>query len=315
MALNINVNMMAYNANNRLQSHFSNLSRSVQKLSSGLRLNSAEDGPVDMGVYNIHEARLGVLDRGRYNINDAISAVQTAESAMARIDELLIKMKEVATYSATGTITAEQREILSTEFEQLAVEIDRIALYTEFKGIKLLNGSLSTKNNSQRQGSFITANKKRFDEANIDPAQNGLKIHFGPGNNRLEDYYFIRIGDLTMDGLLKDVGDPNIPSKQKIAVSTQHAAQIAMETIFTAMLHKEKNRYVMGLMQNRLEATMRTLDDEILNLTAASSNIADVDFAKEMSNFARSQILAQAATAMSAQANVLPQIALKLLRF
>ena len=306
---------MAFKANNKLNSHFSSLSKSVERLSSGLRLNSAVDGPADMGVYNIHEGRIAALNRGRHNVNDAISTVQTAESAMARIDELLIKMKEVATYSATGTLTAEQREILSHEFENLALEIDRIAYHTEFKGIKLLNGSLSTRNNVQRQGSFITANHKRVNPDTLDPAQNGLKIHFGPGNERLEDYYFLRIGDLTMNGLLKDVGDPHVSSTKKIAVSTQHAAQVAMETIYTAMLKKESNRYVMGIMQNRLEATLNTIEDEIYHLDQASSNLADVEFAHEMSNFSKKQILAQAATAMTAQANVIPQIALKLLRF
>jgi flagellin len=224
-------------------------------------------------------------------------------------------MKEVATYSANGVLTPEQREILSTEFSTLASEIDRIAYHTSFKGVKLLDGSLSTRNNVERQGSFITANKKRVDPNNLDPSQNGLKIHFGPGNNRLEDYYFIRIGDLTMNGLLRDVGDPLANSTTKIAVSTQHAAQIALDTIHTAMLKKESNRYVMGLMQNRLEVTLNTLEDELYNVRNASSNIADADLAREMMEFARSQVLAQAATAMSAQANVIPQIALKLLRF
>jgi len=300
--LSTHVNLSAYKAGNQLKSHYSNINKAVQRLSSGLRLNSSADAPVDYAVWNQHESRLAVLYKGRQNLNDAISMVQTAEAAMAQIDNLLIQMKEIAGYAATGTINSDQREILSTEFNTLASEIDRIAQSCEFKGIKLLTGNLSVRNNIERQGEYISTNKKLWLEEDLDPSQIGLKIHFGPMNSRFEDYYFIKIGDLRM----KALSDP-------VAVSTQHAAQVALETLNSAMQKKESNRYMMGIMQNRLEASLAYREDEILQLQGASSKLGDADFIDEMMNFSKYNLLAQAAQAMSSQANVLPQIALKLL--
>jgi len=268
-----------------------------------------------MAVHNIHNGRLATLQKGRQNLSDAIAMVQTAESAMARIDEMLIKMKEIASQAANGIYTPEQRLIFSSEFGQFAAEIDRLARSTQFKGIRLLDGSLSARNNLQRLGTFYSADRVRPDESSLDPTQRGLKIHFGPGNERLNDYYFVRIGDLTMDGLLRDFGNPRLSSVKKIAVSSQHASQVALETINSAMIKKETNRYIMGIMQNRLETTLNSLEDEILHVSMANSVLADTEFAFEMSEFSRLNILAQATSAMVAQANVLPRIALKLLNF
>ena len=315
MSLNLNTNLTAYKASNRLQEHYSKLNQSVQRLSSGKRLNSATDSPIDMAVHNVHTGRIAVLGKGRQNLVDAISMVQTAEAAMGRIDELLIQMKEIASKSASGTYNENQRQILSSEFGQMAAEIDRISRTTEFKGIKLLDGSLSARNNIQRLGTFYSADTKRLSENELDPSQTGVKIHFGPANNRLNDYYFIRIGDLSMDGLLEEFGQSSISSTEKIAVSTQHAAQVALETINSALHKKEASRYIMGIMQNRLTASIEYLDDEIMHLSAANSRLTDADIALEMTEFSRLHLLTDASTAMLAQANTLPKIALKLLNF
>ena len=315
MSLNVNINLAAYRASNRVQTHYDRLNQSVQRLTTGKRLNSSADSPVDMAIHNVHNGRIATLEKGRQNIYDAINMVQTAESAMARIDELLIKMKEIATNSATGTITDTQRMILSSEYGQLAKEIDRIARSTEFKGHKLLDGSLSEKDMAQRYGALYTANSQRIIEDEFNPDNAGMKIHFGVGNDRLEDYYFVKIGDLTMDGLLKGVGDPDVPATEKISIESQHEAQQTLETINSALIAKESNRYIMGIMQNRLEATLNFREDEILYLNGANSQLADIDFANEVSMFAKSQMLMDASTAMLAQANILPKIALKLLNF
>ena len=315
MSLYLQTNIAAYKASNRLQSHYGRLSQSVQRLSSGKRLNSSADSPVDMAVHNIHSGRIAVLDKGKQNLNDAISMVQTAEAAMGRINELLIQMKSIASQSATGTYTNTQREILSSEFGQLAAEIDRISRTTQFKGIKLLDGSLSARNNITRLGAFHSTDKPVPDSSSIDSSQTGLKIHFGPANNRINDYYFIRIGDLSMDGLLREYGSATASSTSKIAVSTQHAAQVALETINSAIHKKEASRYIMGIMQNRLQASIQYLDDEVMHLQNADSRLTDVDLAKEMTNFTTLQLLTQASTGILAQANTLPNIALKLLNF
>jgi len=315
MSLNVNTNIAALKATHRYQSHYTNLNRAILRLSSGMKLNTAADSPVDMAVYNINNGRLGTLEKGRQNLIDAISLVQTAEAAMGCIDDLLLQMKVIAEQASTGTITDFQRLILSSEYHILSDEIDRIAHYTEFKGIKLLDGSISARNNMERQGSFYTANKKHVVPADIDKSQDGLKIHFGPANLRMSDYYFIKIGDLTMNGLLKDVGDPHAPSTDKISIASQHEAQKSLETINTAMYTKECNRYVMGLMQNRLEASLNFREQEMLHLQATTSALADADFADEVMEMTRSGMLAEAASAMIAQANLIPKIALKLLNF
>ena|GEM_PF-1171968 len=325
MSLNLNLNLTAFRASNRVQAHYERLSQSVHRLTTGKRLNYSSDSPVDMAVHHVHNGRIATLEKGRQNLNDAISMVQTAESAMARIDELLINMKEIAQNAATGTITEIQRGILASEFGQLAMEIDRIARSTEFKGHKLLDGSLSEKDYMQRLGSFYTINQTSLSDRQdhleyvenngFDHSQSGMKIHFGTSNERQEDYYYVRIGDLSMNGLLKDVGDPDTPAMEKIRIDSQHEAQQTLETLNSAIIEKENNRYVMGIMQNRLTATLSYQEDEILFLNGVNSQLADVDFATEMSIFAKSQLMMDAATSMLAQANILPKIALKLLNF
>jgi len=315
MSLNVNVNISALKATHRYQTHFTNLNRSILRLSSGIKLNTAADSPVDMAVYNINNGRLGTLEKGKQNLIDAISMVQTAEAAMGCIDDLLLQMKVIAEQAATGTITDFQRMILSSEYHILSDEIDRIAHYTEFKSIKLLDGSISARNNMQRQGSYYTANRKHVMPEDIDKSQDGLKIHFGPANQRMSDYYFVKIGDLTMDGLLRDVGDRYAPSSEKISIDSQHEAQQALVTINTAMYTKESNRYVMGLMQNRMEASLNFMEQEMLHLQATTSALADTEFADEVIEMSRNQLLAEAASAMIAQANMIPKIAFKLLNF
>jgi flagellin len=306
MSVNINLNLTAYSAMHRLQSHQSNLSRAIHRLSSGLKLNSAADSPVDMAVHNVNSGRLETLKKGRQNIQDAITTVQTAEASMADIDALLVEMKRMAEQASTGTFTPEQRVIIASEFATFSSEIDRIAHYTEYKGIKLLDGSLSSRNNYERQGSYYTTDRKHLNEDDLmDPEQNGLKIHFGPSNDRLTDYYFIKIDDMKMKSLCDKTLD----------VTSQHSSQITLETINSAILKKEQNRYSMGIYQNRLEATLNEIENEILNLTGADSKLTDADFTEEMMNFVRYNLMSEATTAMISQANILPKTALKLLNF
>ncbi len=173
MSLYINHNMMAANAARNLSNIYSNLSTSVQRLSSGLRINSAADDAAGLAVRELMRADIAVLNQGVRNASDAISMIQTAEGAMSVIDEKLIRMKELAEQAATGTYTTAQRLIMDSEYQAMAAEIDRIANATDFNGIKLLDGSLA----SQHDGS-------------------GLKVHFGTGNESAEDYYFVSIGDM-----------------------------------------------------------------------------------------------------------------------
>lgn len=325
MSLIINHNMNAQNATRNLNSAFGSLSTSVQRLSTGLRINSAADDAAGLAIREGMRAEIAALNQGIRNAQDGISMIQTAEGALSVIDEKLIRMKELAEQAATGTYTNEQRMIIHSEFAAMASEIDRIASSTSFNGIKLLNGnvSISGSNGKWSEGNTWTATEGMWtnssgwkevagtadDKGNI---QGGLKVHFGAGNKRAEDYYFVRIADARTESLFRDA-DAARGTKTKVAVSTQHAAQVALEKITTAIVRKENIRASLGAMQNRLENTITNLQIQAENLQASESRISDVDIASEMTEYTRNMILTQAAVSMLAQANSLPQMALRLL--
>jgi len=318
MSLVINHNLMALNTANNLTSAYSRLSTSVQRLSTGLRINSAADDAAGLAIREQMRAEIASLSQGIRNAQDGISLIQTAEGAMSVIDEKLIRMKELAEQAATGTYTNEQRMIIHSEFAAMAAEIDRIATATDFNGVKLLNGSVSiagnsgswTSSNTWTASESMWTNSSGWQEVNGTATANGnieggIKIHFGTGNVRSEDYYFIRIGDMRTEALGIGAAD--------IAVSTQHAAQLALESLNTAMARKENARAALGAVQNRLENTITNLTVQAENVQASESRISDVDVAEEMTEYVRNQILTQSAVGMLAQANSLPQLALSLM--
>ena len=182
--LSINTNFMAANTANTLKTHYSRLATSVERLSSGLRVNSAADDAAGLAIRELMRADVATFHQGVRNANDAISMIQTADGALAVIDEKLIRMKELAEQAATGTYNSTQRLIIHSEFQQMAMEIERIAHATDFNGIKLLDGSLAGEHN----GSGLNATGK-------------MKIHFGTGNDSAEDYYYVEIGNCTLAGL------------------------------------------------------------------------------------------------------------------
>ena len=184
MSLVVNHNMMAANVARNLNAHYSNLSTSTQRLSTGMRINSAADDAAGLAISELQRADIAALQQGARNANDAISLIQTADGAMGVIDEKLIRMKELAEQAATGTYDSTQRLMIESEYQQMASEITRIANATDFNGIKLLDGTLS----GVHDGSQMTAT-------------GALKVHFGTGNDSAEDYYYIEIGDVTAQAL------------------------------------------------------------------------------------------------------------------
>ncbi|MEW6263531.1 MAG: flagellin [Thermodesulfobacteriota bacterium] len=186
MSLIINHNLMAMNAARNLGVIYGKLATSTQRLSSGLRINSAADDAAGLAIRELMRADIAVLNQGLRNASDAISMIQTAEGALSVIDEKLTRMKELAEQAATGTYTTAQREIMNSEYQAMAREIDRIASATDFNGIKLIDGSMSNLHGGQ-----------------------GVKVHFGVGNLAAEDYYFVNMGDAraTVSTGLKVGGD------------------------------------------------------------------------------------------------------------
>jgi flagellin len=173
MGLIINHNMPAVFTAYQLDNHYARLAVNTERLSSGLRINTAGDDPAGFGIRELMRSDLALMDQSLRNTADGISLLQTAEGALSIIDEKLLRMRELAEQAATGTYTTLQRDIINSEYQAMAAEIDRIAAATSFNGVKLLDGSV----NSQHHGQ-------------------GLKIHFGAGNSAAEDYYFVKIGDV-----------------------------------------------------------------------------------------------------------------------
>ncbi|MGE4299874.1 MAG: flagellin [Desulfovibrionaceae bacterium] len=290
MSLIINHNLMANNAARNLSVSYNSLGDSIRKLSSGLRVSQASDDAAGLAVRELMRSDIAALNQGVRNANDAISLIQTADGALSVIDEKLIRMKELAEQAATGTYNSDQRIIIDSEYQAMASEITRIANATDFNGIKLLDGTLSSATHS---GATSMSTGK-------------LKIHFGTKNDSAEDYYYIKISSATASAL-------GVGAAVNNTVSTQAQAQTALQTLENAIVSKDNIRATLGAMQNRLENTITNLQIQAENLQAAESQISDVDVSIEMTEYVRQQILSQSAVAMLSQANSLPRLALNLL--
>jgi flagellin len=281
MPLVINHNLMAMTAARNFTRSYEMLSRSTNRLSSGLRINTSADDAAGLAVSELMRTEIAALNQGVRNAYDAQSLLQTADGALAVIDEKLIRMKELAEQAATGTYNSVQRRIMNNEFVTMRSEITRIAQATKFNGVNLLNGTIS-----QYSGNAA-----------------GLKIHFGPTNSAAQDYYYINIGSATATAL----------GIQALSIAIQSNAQTALTTIETAVISKDSIRADIGSYINRLSNTISQLSIQSENLSAAESRIRDVDVATEMTMFVSNQIKSQAAIAMLAQANTIPQMALTLI--
>jgi len=290
-ALTINTNMMALTAANNLTRTYSALAKSLNKLSSGMRINSAADDAAGLAIRELLRSDIAALNQGVRNANDAISMLQVMDGAAQVIDEKLIRMKELAEQSSTGTYSDKQRQIMEEEFKAMRDEIDRIARATNFNGVRLLDGTSVNLMPIPGTGSGASA-------------AYGLKIHFGTGNSSAEDYYYVQGKDFTSSGL--GIAD--------LTIATQHSAQAALDVLYDAILTKDMGRAHFGSMMNRFENTVTNLTIQSENLQAAESRISDVDVAFEMTVFMNAQIRAQAAVAMLSQANMMPQLALTLLQ-
>jgi len=284
MSLVVNNNLMANSAARHLNNSYSALGTSTERLSSGLRINSSADDAAGLAVRELMRSDVSTLNQGVRNANDGISMIQTADGALSVIDEKLIRMKELAEQASTGTYTDEQRAIIDSEYQAMASEITRISNATDFNGIYLLNGNLSG---------------------------DGITIHFGTGNDEAEDKYDVTIGTTTASAL--GVGMSGNADQAGAVVSTQAAAEAALEALDAAIVSKDKIRANLGAMENRLSATVSNLEVQAENLQAAESQISDVDVATEMTEYTKQQIITQSAVAMLSQANSLPQMALSLI--
>jgi len=268
--LTIKNNIMAENAGRHLGRSYEALATSVERLSSGLRINSAKDDAAGLAVRELMRADIVALRQGARNAQDGISLLQTMEGAMQTIDDLIVRMKQLAEQASTGVYSSAQRTLMDNEFDEIASEINRIAGSTDFNGISMLDNSAS------------------------------ISIHFGG----MTDSIGIAGKIMTTTGL----------GINAASIATAASAIAALTTLDSAIQTATTARADFGAKMNRLENTVELLDTEAENLQASESRISDVDVATEMAALTRHQVLAQAGTAMLAQANSIPQMALTLLR-
>ena len=270
---------MAENAARELGKNYNLLARSIQRLSSGLRINSAKDDAAGLAVRELMRADIAVIRQGSRNASDGISMLQTMEGAMGAVDVLLIRMKELAEQASTGSYSQQQRNIMDNEYGQMLQEIDRIATRTEFNNTNLLNS-----------------------------ATNSVVIHFGINTAGSASSITVNSVDVRVAALGINENSANH------RITTSANAQTSLVVVNEAIKAKDSARATFGYMMNRIESSQSVLDIQAENISAAESRISDVDVASEMAAFTRNQVLVQAGIAMLAQANTIPQMALSLLR-
>ncbi len=277
--MRINNNIPALNTHRLLNINTNNLQKSLEKLSSGKRINRASDDAAGMAISQKMEAQIKGLRQASRNSLDGISMIQTAEGALNEIHEMLQRMNELSVQGANGVNANDDLAAIKNEIDQLTEQIDKIAKNTDFNGISLLDGSAGA--NFQIQ---VGAGKTQFIEINME----NIKL--------LVDNTGINIKDA-------------IP-----AIYKNSDFQTAIETYQNAINKVSAHRSQFGAFQNRLEHTIRNIDNTAENLTSSKSRIEDLDMAKEMSEYTKNNILQQAGTSMLSQANQLPQSVLQLLQ-
>ncbi|MBW7903601.1 MAG: flagellin FliC [Rhodocyclaceae bacterium] len=275
----INSNIQSLNAQRNLNVSQNSLNTSLQRLSSGLRINSSKDDAAGLAV----SERMSVQTRGMSvairNASDGLSLAQTAEGGIDLINTHLQRMRELAVQSANGTYTTTDRELLAEEFNQLGSEIIRVMQNTEFNGKKILNGSAS-----------------------------GIVFQVGAGTSSVNQ---ITVQVTNLSGMS---GMDKITTANGLSISDASQALSAMSQLTAAMNAINASRARLGAVQSRFDGVVSQLQISRENQEASRSRIMDTDYAQETAQLARAQILQQAGTAMLAQANALPQNVLSLLR-
>ncbi len=297
MALFINNHMTSLRISSSINSSYGQLADSISKLSSGLQIQVAADSPAEFTTSQLMKSNIIALQQGIRNANDGISLVQVADGAMQIIDELTIRMKELAQQASTGTYDSVQRGIIDSEYQQMASEISRIANQTNFNNIKLLDGSLSSDD---------------FNSIIFGDTSGALKIQFGRTNNEHKDFAQVSILSVTSESL--GLGNNAEEDSLGFSISTQGAAANALIGIENAITSKAFIRAELGALQSRLETTVDKLEIEALNLQQAESAITSVDVAEEMTNFTIFQMKSDMATSYLAQANSIPNMVLTILK-
>ncbi|MDI4633796.1 flagellin FliC [Pelomonas sp. V22] len=283
MPQTINTNIASINAQRNLNNSQGSLAVAMQRLSSGMRVNSAKDDAAGLAIAERMNAQVRGMNVAIRNANDGISLAQTAEGALAKVSDTLQRMRELAVQARNATNTSADRDSLGKEFQQLAKEINRVIAGTTFNGKTILGADAATPQTFQ----------------------------VGP-NTSVNDTIDVTTVDLTVDPTIIAITDPTVSTIDNTSDPTTLGAVI--DAIDLAINTASEQRAALGATQNRFEAVISNLQISVENQSAARSRIMDADYAAETSALSRAQILQQAGNAMVAQANQLPQQVLSLLR-
>ena len=287
MSLTINTNLNSLNAQRNLNASQMSLSTSMQRLSSGLRVNSAKDDAAGLAIASRMDSQVRGMTVAVRNANDGISLSQTAEGALGKISDSLQRMRELSVQASNATNSSSDKDSLDKEFGELAKEIQRVSGGTSFNGMHILGANAGAQ--TFQVGAGTTSN----------------------------DTIAINTVDLTSDATITAVaGTDNTGTGRAVIDNTATAAAIhtVIDNIDTAIGTVNTQRSAMGASQSRFDSVISNLQVSVENQSAARSRIMDADFAAETANLSRSNILQQAGNAMIAQANQLPQQVLQLLR-
>ena len=279
MSMSVNTNVTSLNAQRNLSTSQSQLATAMQRLSSGLRVNSAKDDAAGLAISERMSAQVRGMNVAVRNANDGISLAQTAEGALGKVGDSLQRMRELAVQSRNGTNSGSDKDSLNKEFQQLSSEISRVLGGTTFNGVAIIGASAGAKD-----------------------------FQIG-ANTTTNDIITVTTTDMTADASIT-------AATGSVIDSTTNTASLGtvIDNIDGAINKVNSERAMYGVTQNRFDSVISNLQTSVENQSAAKSRITDADFASETANLSRAQILQQAGTAMVAQANQLPQQVLSLLK-
>ncbi|MGE0173609.1 MAG: flagellin [Oligoflexales bacterium] len=296
MGLRIVTNIASLRASRALGDTLGKVQSSMEKLSSGYRINKSADDAAGLAISETLRAKVRSSEQAKRNANDGVSLIQTAEGSMNEITNALVRLRELAVQSSSDTIGNRERTFVNKEYVELVREIDRIAAVTEFNSIKLLGGS------------------------DPDHGLEELTIHIGPGDGFVPntDTLSLNLDDIALDAKnilsLNDGSEIGPESMDDLGDFQRSQAAEKLTTIDTALNQVAGKRAVLGAMQNRLYSAISNLGVQIENMTTSKSRIKDVDFAEETAKLTQSQIIGQSGASVLSQANSAPELVLTLLR-
>ena len=284
MPIRIFNNIASINSQRILGANNDRLAKSVERISSGIRINRAADDAAGLAISEGLRSDIRASRQAVRNANDGISVINITEGALNEQASILIRLRELASQASTGTVGSTERQTIQLEFDALRLEIDRIAATTEFNGQNLVDGSLA---------SSVSSGNQIFIQVGIDSS----------ADSRINLNTSINLTAVTSSSLSIDT----------LSVTSSEGALSALDSINTSIATVTQGRGKVGAVQNRLARTISNLSITVENLVAAESQMRDADIAEEVALLTRNQILVQASTAMVGQANLIPQSVLQLL--